>query len=278
MGMMKEENNPYACGEYHTGNGTKTKGYLWFFCHDNHFAVSHCDFTFSKDCRLEMPGESRYIALRLDREKHLSPEKIVAFMEEKGHAIGTTIKKGTRVGYTEILYSPAFYQKHLSACFSNLQDNPIEILKHMGGEHNWPIEMMDILLDVQTCILSGMAAELFYVAKAYELMSALANMTRIRSPKDATDYEYILGVIHYIDLHLQKPIKQIDLVRISNMSATKLKNLFKQFTGRTITEYVLEKKSDQAAHLLIETNLSVEQISKRVGFGTATGFSTSFKK
>lgn len=62
------------------------------------------------------------------------------------------------------------------------------------------------------------------------------------------------------------------------MSGTKLKTLFKQFTGKTITEYILEMKADRASHLLLETNLRIDEIASKVGFLTPTGFTTSFKK
>ena len=62
------------------------------------------------------------------------------------------------------------------------------------------------------------------------------------------------------------------------MSTTKLKNLFRQFTGCTITEYILSKKTDYASHLLADSDLSIEELAKKVGFDTVSGFSTSFKK
>lgn len=62
------------------------------------------------------------------------------------------------------------------------------------------------------------------------------------------------------------------------MSSTKLKNLSRQFTGCTITDYIGAKKADHAAHLLADTEIPVELIAKQVGFDTATGFSTSFRK
>ena len=62
------------------------------------------------------------------------------------------------------------------------------------------------------------------------------------------------------------------------MSATKLKNLFRQFTGCTVTEYILSKKADYASHLLANSDLSIKELAKKVGFDTVAGFSTSFKK
>jgi AraC-like DNA-binding protein len=166
----------------------------------------------------------------------------------------------------------------LGDCFSVLNDNPVDILKNMGGEHNWPTEMIKILSDVRQCEMEGMAGELFYVAKSYELMSMLIKMGNSRLPRNAADYERILAVVKHLDEHFMEEVRQDTLVKLSRMSSTKLKTLFKKFTGINITEYMLEKRADCAAHLLLDTDLSVEEISAKTGFKTATGFSASFKK
>ena len=277
MGMSIQKDDTAYCGTYLQGNGTTTKGFLWFFSHEEKFVISRCDFVFCENCELEMPQNSKYISLRLDAASHLPPGKIVSFMEENGGSVHTEMKQDTRVAYTEILYAPSFYGNRLSS-FSSLKEDPIQILKNMGGDHNWPTEMLSILTDVQKCSMFGAAAELFYIAKAYELMATLVKMGNTRAPRNADDYDSILSVINYIDDHLERKLDQQTLVHISNMSPTKLKSLFKHFTGQTITEYILEKRADKASHLLSETDWSIEAISKAIGFETATGFSTSYKK
>ena len=276
--MLPQENEANTYGLRMIGNGEVTQGRFWFFAHENHFVVSSCDFVFCENRKLHMPPDMPYIALRLDTANHLPPGKIISFMEERAEHFSTQMKAGTRIAYTEVLYAPEFYKKHLGRCFPGLKDNPAQIIKNMGGEHNWPADMMNILTSIKECNLPGAAAELFLVAKAYELMATLVNMGGARSPRNAADYNRILAVIKHLDANLNRAVKQSELIQLSNMSATKLKSLFKQFTGRTLTEYVLEKKADQAAHLLSDTNLSIEEIAERVGFDTPTGFSTSFKK
>ena len=278
MGMFPVADKSQKCGTLFEGDGKVTRGYFWYYIHEDYFSVSHCDFIFCENCKLVMPPNALYISMRLDEFNHLPPGRIVSFMEEKGEHITASMKKGNRIAYTEITYSPVFYKKHLGDCFSMLNDNPIEILKNMGGEHNWPSEMIKILSDIRQCKLEGMAGELFYVAKSYELMSMLIKMGHNRLPKNVADYEHILAVVKHIDEHFTGEVRQETLIKSFNMSSTKLKTLFKKFTGMNITEYILEKRADSAAHLLLDTALSVDEISAKIGFKTATGFSTSFKK
>ena len=279
MGMIKNnDNNLFGCGSFFQGNGRTTQGYFWFLPHGDNFIITKCDFYFLKDTKLTMPNDSLYISLRLEYAKHLPPGKIMAYLEENGTPIHTLMPKGSRVAYTEVLYSPSFYKMQLKNLFTAQNASPLEILKNMGGEHNWSAEIMNVLKKIYACSLSGMAAELYYIAGAYALMSAVIEMGNGRLPKKSTDYKSIVRVIQYIDDNFSQTIKLAELSRLANMSATKLKKLFKQFTGCTITEYILSKKTDYASHLLADSDLSIEELAKKVGFDTVAGFSTSFKK
>lgn len=279
MGMIKNnDNNLFGCGSFFQGNGRTTQGYFWFLPHGDNFIITKCDFYFLKDTKLTMPNDSLYISLRLEYAKHLPPGKIMAYLEENGTPIHTLMPKGSRVAYTEVLYSPSFYKMQLKNLFTAQNASPLEILKNMGGEHNWSAEIMNVLKKIYACSLSGMPAELYYIAGAYALMSAVIEMGNGRLPKKSTDYKSIVRVIQYIDDNFSQTIKLAELSRLANMSATKLKKLFRQFTGCTITEYILSKKTDYASHLLADSDLSIEELAKKVGFDTVAGFSTSFKK
>lgn len=278
MEMSTLENNPFGCGKYQEGTGEKTHGFFWYIIHENHFIVTKCDFMFCQDTLFSMPADMLYITLRLDYAKHLPPGKLLAFMEEKGNNASIIMKSGTRVAYTEVLYVPYFYNKYLRTTFTSINENPIEILKNMGGEHNWSASMVEALSAIYNSQLTGISQELFCIAKAYELLSALLAMGKGRLPKKCTDYKDILRVLQYIDQHFTGKCRQNELVHLSNMSPTKLKNLFRQFTNTTITDYIANKRTDYASHLLADTDFSIDKIAKTVGFDTATGFATAFKK
>lgn len=278
MGMVRDLSQPEACGERYIGDGTITNGYLWVYAHEDHFAVTKCDFVFCSDRTLNMPYLSLYLALRLDQANHLPPGRIISFMEEKGDTVSSPMSKGTRVAYTEIMYFPVFYKKHLDACFPLINENPVDVLRNMGGEHNWTAGMFRILSDIQSHKTATAFSGLYYVGKAYELMSELLAMGTARAPRNEADYYRILAVIAYIDKHLFENIMQKDLLAIASMSPTKLKSLFRQFTGLSVTDYISERKADFAAHLLASTELSVEEIAAQTGFETPSGFSTFFKK
>ncbi|MDO5733302.1 MAG: AraC family transcriptional regulator [Eubacteriales bacterium] len=279
MGMIREDgDNPFGCGSFFRGDGIRSEGYFWMLPHENDFVVMKCDFCFLQDLMLTMPENSLYISLRLEYARHLPPGKILAYLEERGSSISTRMARATRVAYTEVLYTPSLYKQHLEHAFSSQKASPLEILKNMGGEHNWSSEIMHILKKIYSSTRKGRAAELFYISAAYALMSALIEMGNGRLPKKSSDYECIVRAIQYIDDNFTRSIKLEELSRLANMSATKLKTLFRQFSDCTITEYILSKKADYASHLLTDSDMPISEIAKLSGFDTVAGFSTSFKK
>jgi len=68
------------------------------------------------------------------------------------------------------------------------------------------------------------------------------------------------------------------LARLIHMDQASLCRFFKRATGRTLTTYVTELRVAAAARLLIETNLSLLEISFQVGFGNYSNFNRQFKK
>lgn len=278
MGMLPMDENPFAFGKYYSGDSITSNGFFWYMTYEDLFSVTKCDFTFLRPTTMTMANEFLYLALRLDYAAHLPPGKILGFFEERGNQANVVMPAGRRVAYTEVLFVPEFYKDKLGSSLTSPGHDPINILKKMGREHNWSSEIIKVLTDIYHCDMKGMSAELYCIGKSYELLSSLIEMGNRRLPQKPGDYDDIARVIDYIDMHFRENIRQETLVRLAHMSPTKLKNLFRSFTGSTITEYILSRKIDFAGHQLAETNDSIEGIAGSIGFKTPTGFATSFKK
>ncbi|MCR2804593.1 AraC family transcriptional regulator [Paenibacillus soyae] len=65
---------------------------------------------------------------------------------------------------------------------------------------------------------------------------------------------------------------------ISGLSRYHFSRLFKELTGRTVTEYVTAMRLDKADHLLRTTKLTVSEIAAETGFNDIYYFSRTFKK
>ena len=86
------------------------------------------------------------------------------------------------------------------------------------------------------------------------------------------------NVANYIDDHYATSISQDTLEKISTMSGTKLKKLFKQKYQCTITEYTQRRRMNMAEVLLLNSSLKIQDIAEAVGYSSHSKFSTCFKK
>ena len=67
-----------------------------------------------------------------------------------------------------------------------------------------------------------------------------------------------------------------NIARDMGISATSLKNYFRAVYGQNISEYLREKRINESKKLLAETNLSILEISNRVGFESQSKFTAMF--
>ena len=106
---------------------------------------------------------------------------------------------------------------------------------------------------------------------------ARAMDSRWRSPP-SSDLAGLGNVVSYIGDHYAFDIPLERLAGIACMSATKLKSCFKRWQGCTITEYIQARRMSQAEHLLIDTDFTMGQIARMIGYSTSSRFAEMFKK
>jgi AraC family transcriptional regulator len=84
-------------------------------------------------------------------------------------------------------------------------------------------------------------------------------------------------IIDYIHCHLSQEISLIDLANVAQVSVHHFGKLFKQSTGITPHQYVLQCRIEQAKKLLA-TQLSLVEISQLVGFYDQSHFINVFRR
>ena len=84
--------------------------------------------------------------------------------------------------------------------------------------------------------------------------------------------------VRYVDEHFREPLRLEDVCRVSTVSKTYFCYLFKLLTRRTLVEYVMDLRVQEAIRLLGDPSNSVTDVGFAVGFGDAAHFSRTFKK
>lgn len=90
--------------------------------------------------------------------------------------------------------------------------------------------------------------------------------------------EPIRKAMLYIDLNLANPISTKEIAADQFLSPNYLSTRFHEETGKTISDFILEKRVKMACKLLRESNRSVQEVAMSVGIGDASYFSKQFKK
>lgn len=86
----------------------------------------------------------------------------------------------------------------------------------------------------------------------------------------------VRDIMSYVDSNLDGDMELISLASIFHYNEKYLGRLFKKATGKTLNQYICEKRIEAAEKLLRSTDLSVTEISLRTGFGNVTYFNRRF--
>lgn len=109
-----------------------------------------------------------------------------------------------------------------------------------------------------------------------EMMRKYCALVKKHSMKD---YSLLVQkVMTIIDADLTADLGLKRLAEILNVNASYLSALFKKETGKTLTEYVTEKRVNHAVHLLQATNLQIQTIAQHCGIFDVNYFAKIFRK
>ncbi len=91
-------------------------------------------------------------------------------------------------------------------------------------------------------------------------------------------YHNIHKMKQYIEDNIYHQLKLADLASICNLSEGSLCRLFKKTNGMTLFTYINRSRMRKARHLLIETDLSVKEISAQCGCENESYFFRMFRR
>jgi len=86
------------------------------------------------------------------------------------------------------------------------------------------------------------------------------------------------GVLEYIHRNYKKAVTLEELSKIAHYSRFHFSRIFKDYTGYTPMEYVLNLRMNQAKKLLLDYKFNLEIIAESIGYKDVYYFSRMFKK
>jgi len=161
--------------------------------------------------------------------------------------------------------------------------SPNKLRKALQNSNNSPIardigKLVDEILEYRS---TSPGSEMFYEIKVKEWLRLTLNYYFEEDKKiklNQVDDDALKNVASYISDHYASQISQDLLCEIALMGKTKLKESFKSKYNMTITEYIQRKRINVAEHMLLNTGLSISEVSRSVGYKSQSRFTQLYKK
>lgn len=133
-----------------------------------------------------------------------------------------------------------------------------------------------------TCQQHGFHAVLSFLELLYELSLAddsrtlsSSSFARIESQSDSRRVD---KVQKYIAHHYNEDIRLEDMAQMVGMTPEAFSRYFRQRSGRTLSEYIIDIRIGSAARMLVDSTNTVAEICYDCGFNTLSNFNRLFKR
>ncbi len=95
-------------------------------------------------------------------------------------------------------------------------------------------------------------------------------------PRVLSDRDLVENVLMSISTMYMSDVDVMTLSRIHNISYRHLARLFVKITGYTLTEWLIYTRLHYSMQMLVETDLSISDVARQVGFSSESYFSSVF--
>ncbi len=119
--------------------------------------------------------------------------------------------------------------------------------------------------------------KILYDLSRAEDSRTLASSTFAKVDERKASSRRIQKVKSYVAENYPGDIRLENCAAIAGMTPSAFSRFFKQHTGRTLMEYVIDTRLGVAARMLVDTTLSVSEICFACGFNNLSNFNRTFK-
>ena len=126
---------------------------------------------------------------------------------------------------------------------------------------------------------SRMYNEQYFSSAEVKFSEGTGDGPALKSSRSNNDYYgYIYKLLCYIDKHYAENLTMNDLSSVTGLSPDYMARKFKAILGMTPSEYVRKFRIAKAMEMLCTTDLTVSEISQKIGFSDVSLFSRVFKQ
>jgi AraC-like DNA-binding protein/mannose-6-phosphate isomerase-like protein (cupin superfamily) len=165
---------------------------------------------------------------------------------------------------TPITQNRLIFQNHITNDEAAIQACMLPLIK----------ELTDRELGYELAIKSYLYRLLTILLRKYvhTVLTADGYIERIKN------LERFAPIFQYIETHYKEDLSVEQLAGMANLSRFHFSRLFKELSGRTVTEYINATRINKSEFLLHNTPLTISEIAIAIGYQDIYYFSRTFKK
>lgn len=126
--------------------------------------------------------------------------------------------------------------------------------------------------------LSDVTKDLKFISLLYTILSTFIPPEEKNSEKDYVSSEHIKSALKYIHEHYTENISITDIAAHLSLERKYFSRIFKEQLRMPPSVYLSNYRLSQACEMLETTNLSISEISQKIGYDNPFSFSRAFKK
>ncbi len=189
----------------------------------------------------------------------------------------------------EINMTPDFFKKYLPEghrLFDDFRKAMFQKRSAVLGHQNYPItlEMFTVINDIIQCQRQGIFKRIFLESKVISLLLLQLEQITLLTAKNThkslkkEDVEKMYAVKELLDMNFKKANTLIDLARKVGTNEYTLKKGFKELFGTSVFQYWKGLRLETAKNMLVEEGLSVQEVSRKIGYKNPQHFTAAFKR
>lgn len=259
----------------------------WMYNFHDLFTISVSDMFFEENFTQTFPSAD-YISLyyydsiegyELPDKKPIQCGRLSAYIAS-GNLYTATYSRNVPVRGVSINITPKYYDIYLSEKLPGGFSRLTNAFAAMNN-HDENANLLLVMMQIQNCHMSGGSAQLYYESKVNEAITLVIDHAEKQHKGifcSECDKQHLTQIENYIMLHYAETISLDILAKMSCMSISKLKYVFKAMYGCNISEYLNEYRLVQAKKLLQNNQISITSIAISVGYKTTSAFTKMFKE
>ena len=198
-----------------------------------------------------------------------------------GHSLGANQGFIVTPGMTEYIYAEKDDPWEL-LWFISTDERMSPLIKYYKADkktnifnHTSPVELQEIkkvlISDNLRIISDAQALEFFFSVFKYHMNSGISSSVNASAAQMYVDFS-----VNYIKTNYDQNITVSKLTEVLGVSQPYLYKIYKKAFGKSPKDFIIEYRINQAKRILSETDLSVADTARSVGFSDSFAFSKCF--